>query len=63
MNQPSFVEKFVQWFQPAQITRLAREVGWLVREGKINPFEFFVGLVFGQMSALELTLSGGIVPP
>ncbi len=57
MNQPSFVEQFVQWFQPAQITRLAREVGWLVREGKINPFEFFVGLVFGQMSALELTLS------
>src|SRR5689334_14046586 len=57
MNSPCFVEKFLQWFQPAQITRLAREVGWLVREGKIDPFEFCMGLVFGQLSALELTLS------
>jgi hypothetical protein len=57
MNQSTFLEKFARWFQPAEFTHLAREVGWLVRQGKIDAFEFFVGLVFGQMSALKLTLT------
>jgi len=57
MNQSQFLEKFAHWFQPAALTHLAREVGWLVRQGKIEAFEFFVGLVFGQMSALKLTLN------
>src|SRR6266508_5601385 len=57
MNQSQFLENFAHWFEPAQITHLAREVGWLVRQGKIEAFEFFVGLVFGQMSALKLTLN------
>ena len=57
MNQSTFLEKFARWFQPAELTHLAREVGWLVRPGKIDAFEFFVGLVFGQMSALKLTLT------
>ena len=30
--------------------------GWLKRQGKIIPFEFFASLVFGQMSASRLTL-------
>lgn len=57
MNRSSFFEQFASWFQPSEITRLAREVGWQVRQGKIDAFEFFGGLVFGQMSALRLTLS------
>ncbi len=57
MNQSQFLEKFAYWFQPSVLTHLAREVGWLVRQGKIEAFEFFVGLVFGQMSALKSTLN------
>lgn len=57
MNRPPFFEQFARWFVPSEITELARVVGWLVRRGKIDAFEFFAGLVFGQMSALRLTLS------
>jgi len=57
MNESQFLEKFAHWFQPAVLNHLAREVGWLVRQGKIEAFEFLVGLVFGQMSALKLTLN------
>src|SRR5262245_40790147 len=57
MKQSQFVERFAHWFQPGPLTQLARQVGWLVRPGKIEPFEFFVGLVLGQMSALKLTLN------
>jgi len=57
MNQLSFVEQFAQWFRPAELTRIAWEVRWLVRQGKIEAFEFFVGLVFGQMSAFRMTLN------
>ena len=53
----SFIDQFSQWFQPAVFERLARQSRWLIRQGKIDAFEFIVGLVFGQMSALRLTLN------
>jgi len=56
MNSSDFWQRFAQWFQPAALIHLARQVRWMIRQGKIDAFEFFVGLVFGQMSALKLTL-------
>jgi len=56
MNSSDFTHRFVQWFQPDAIVKLARQTRWLLRQGKIDAFEFFIGLVFGQMSALRLTL-------
>lgn len=53
----AFVNQFIQWFHPESFIHLARQTGWLVRARKIDPFEFLLGLVFGQMSALRLTLS------
>ena len=57
MNPASFVEHFARTFEPPAFLRLARTSGWLRRQGKIDAFEFLVGLVFGQMSALRLTLN------
>ena len=56
MDRSEFFEAFSSWLEPVAITALAREVKWLVRQGKIDAFEFVVGLVFGQMSSLELSL-------
>jgi len=56
MDRAQFFEQFSSWFEPARVKTLARQVRWLIREGKIDAFEFVVGLVFGQMSALELSL-------
>lgn len=57
MNYSDFTDRFAQWFQPGAIVQLARQTRWLLRQGKIEALEFFVGLVFGQMCALRLTLS------
>jgi len=57
MNSPNFVHRFAQWFPRQEIIQLARQARWLIRQGKIDAFEFFTGLVFGQMSALRLTLA------
>jgi len=57
MKERSFLEDFARTFERAPFVQLARESGWLRRQGKIDPFEFVVGLAFGQMSALRLTLS------
>ena len=57
MNQENFVAHFARTFAPPVFLRLARTSGWLRRQGKIDAFEFLVGLVFGQMSALRLTLN------
>lgn len=57
MNEESFIEHFARTFAPLSFVRLARESRWLRRQGKIDAFEFLVGLVFGQMSALRLTLN------
>src|SRR5205823_6225443 len=53
----SFLEQFARTFERGAFVQLARQSGWLRRQGKIDAFEFLIGLVFGQMSALRLTLS------
>lgn len=57
MDRCQFFDQFARCFDRKRITELARQTRWLVRQGKIEAFEFVVGLVFGQMSALGLTLS------
>jgi hypothetical protein len=57
MDRSAFFERFTNWFEPTRIVALARSTRWLIRKGKIDAFEFLVGLVFGQMSALGLSLS------
>ena len=57
MNQESFVEHFARTFERLTFVQRARTSGWLRRQGKIDAFEFLVGLVFAQMSALRLTLN------
>jgi hypothetical protein len=56
MDRSAFLERFSSWFEPGSIIALARRVKWLIRQGKIDAFEFVVGLVFGQMSSLTLSL-------
>lgn len=57
MERAAFFKRFTSWFEPTRIVALARSTRWLIRQGKIDPFEFLVGLVFGQMSSLGLSLS------
>src|SRR6266508_4600786 len=57
MSRSKFIEQFAGWFDPEPILQLARQSRWYLRRGKIQAFEFLVGLVFGQMSALRLSLS------
>ena len=56
MNQDNFIAHFARTFARQPFVCLARETGWLRRQGKIDALEFIVGLIFGQMSALRLTL-------
>jgi len=56
MLLPSFLERFVATFLPKPFQDLARLTGWFKRQGKIDPFEFLISLVFGQLSALRQTL-------
>jgi hypothetical protein len=57
MDRSAFFEQFTGWFEPKRMVALARSTRWLIRQGKIDAFEFLVGLVFGQMSSLGLSLS------
>ena len=57
MSSSQFFEQFTALFDPAPIVRLARQTRWMIRLGTIDAFEFVAGLVFGQMSALRLTLN------
>ncbi len=57
MSLPSFLERFVRTFVAEPFHQLARQTGWLKRKGKIDPFEFFTSLVFGQLSAKRQTLT------
>lgn len=57
MNRAEFFTRFAHGFDPGRVRALARQSRWLVRQGKIDSFEFVVGQTFGQMSALQLTLS------
>jgi hypothetical protein len=52
----SFLEQFVLLFRPDSFRELARKTVWFKRKGKIDPFDFLISLIFGQMSALRLTL-------
>jgi len=57
MTQSEYIEQFARWFDAHHIEQLARQTRWQVRRGKIVAFEFLVGLVFGQLSALRLSLN------
>jgi hypothetical protein len=53
----SFLEQFVRTFVAEPFRLIADQTGWRKRSGKIDPFEFIIPLVFGQMSASRQTLS------
>ncbi len=57
MLLPSFLERFVTTFTAEPFRQLARLTGWWKRKGKIDPFEFFISLTFGEMSTARQTLS------
>lgn len=57
MSYTQFFEQFTALVDPAPIVKLARQTRWMIRQGTIDAFEFVAGLVFGQMSALRLTLN------
>src|ERR1039458_4149673 len=57
MSSLSFIDQFVRCFVPAPFIELARTAQWLRRQGKIDAFECLASLVFGQLSALRLTLN------
>jgi hypothetical protein len=52
-----FIQRLTQLLRPELCQQLAQESGWCKRLGKINSFEFLFSLVFGQSSALALTLN------
>lgn len=52
----NFIDTFIKWFAPDSFRRLARQTLWLKRQGKIDAFDFLLSLVFGQASALRMTL-------
>ena len=56
----SFLERFVRTFIPQPFRPLAVQTGWCRRRGKIDPFEFFTSLTFGQMSAGRQTLTAPV---
>ena len=53
----SFVERFSRTFVPEPFRQLARQTRWVLRQGKIDAFEFLVSLTCGQLSASRPTLS------
>ena len=58
---PLFLQRFETLLCVVTCLRLAKETGWYQRRGKISPFEFLYSLVFGQGSALALTLNAQAV--
>jgi hypothetical protein len=57
MTELSFLQEFARSFAAEPFCRLADQTGWRKRASKIDPFEFLVSLVFGQLSASRQTLS------
>jgi hypothetical protein len=57
MSPISFPEEFARTFAPEPICQLADQTGWRKRASKIDPFEFFLAAVLGQLSALRQTLT------
>jgi hypothetical protein len=53
----SFLEEFLLFFRPEPFRKLARQTLWSKRKSKIDSFDFLISLLFGQMSALRLTLA------
>jgi hypothetical protein len=53
----TFTKRFTQLFRPDLCQQLAQTHGWQQRRGKISAFEFLYSVVFGQSSALALTLN------
>ena len=60
LSATAFLDRFATTFTPAPFLALARTARWLRRQGKIDAFEFLTSLVFGQMSALRLTLNAQV---
>jgi hypothetical protein len=56
VEKDAIVKETMELFDREEIQRLARQVRWLRRKGRINPLDFLLSLVFGQLSALRLTL-------
>ena len=57
MTYLSFLEEFARTFVAKPFCQLANQTGWRKRASKIDPFEFLVSLIFGQLSASRQTLS------
>jgi hypothetical protein len=57
MSPLSFLEQFTRTVVAEPFCRLADQTGWRKRASKIDPFEFLVALIFGQLSASRQTLS------
>ena len=57
MSPTSFLERFVRTFVAEPFCQLADQTGWRQRRRKINPFEFFLAAILGQLSALRQTLT------
>lgn len=57
MPHLSFLEQFARTFVAKPFCKLADQTGWRKRVSKIDPFEFLVSLIFGQLSASRQTLS------
>ena len=51
----NFIDSFTRLFQPEPFRALARNARWLIRQGKIDAFDFLISYL-GQTSALRLTL-------
>jgi len=51
----NFIDAFTRLFQPEPFRVLARKAQWLIRQGKIDAFDFLISYL-GQTSALRLTL-------
>ena len=58
MERAAFFKRFTSWFEPTRIVALARSTRWLIRQGKIDPFEFLVGLVFAQILGFAIAAFG-----
>jgi hypothetical protein len=57
MSHLPFLEQFVRTFAAQPFCQFADQTGWRKRVSKIDPFEFLVALIFGQLSASRQTLS------
>ena len=55
IESASFIENFTHWFKPEPFHRLARQTGFCKRQGKIDPYDFLLGPVLAQASALRLS--------